>query len=49
MATETGTAKKAYEAPRLTELGSLHGATLQGKHGPQCDVSCFHNTSVSHH
>ena len=40
-------AKKPYLAPVLVELGSLHGLTLQVKVGPLCDLSCYHETSVS--
>lgn len=39
--------KKLYQAPALVELGSLHGLTLEVKLGPLCDVSCYHETSVS--
>jgi hypothetical protein len=38
--------RKAYVAPVLVELGSLHGLTLQTKEGPVCDITCFHSTSV---
>ena len=38
--------KKAYEAPVIVALGSLHGLT-QLKAGPICDINCFHNTSAS--
>lgn len=48
IAAETSS-KKAYVAPKLTELGSLHGSTMHAKVGPRCDISCFHNASVSHH
>jgi len=35
---------KAYEAPALVELGSLHGLTLQVKQGPVCDLTCLHSS-----
>lgn len=43
----TDVVKQTYEAPRIVELGSLHGLTLQVKVGPNCDVNCFHSTSAS--
>ena len=39
--------KKPYEAPVVVELGSLHGLTQVVKVGPNCDITCFHNTSAS--
>lgn len=40
-------ARKAYEAPALVELGSLHELTLQPKSGPICDTAaCFHQSSI---
>jgi hypothetical protein len=40
-------AKKPYESPKIVQLGTLHQLTLREKIGPNCDVSCFHNTSSS--
>jgi len=42
------TAKKPYESPKLVELGTLHGVTLQTtKTGANCDLTCFHHGSMS--
>ena len=42
----TKSEKKVYETPVVVELGSLHGLTQIVKVGPNCDVTCFHNTSA---
>ena len=40
-------ALKAYEAPVVIELGSLHELTLELKTGRLCDLTCLHHGSVS--
>ncbi len=40
-------ALKAYEAPVLIELGSLHELTLELKTGRLCDLTCLHHGSMS--
>ena len=40
-------ALKAYEAPAIVELGSLHELTLELKMGRLCDLTCLHHGSIS--
>ena len=37
--------RKAYEAPAVRVLGSLHELTLNAKTGARCDVTCYHHGS----
>lgn len=39
--------KKPYQSPKLVELGTLHGVTLDTKTGANCDLTCFHHGSLS--
>lgn len=38
-------AKRAYEAPAVVVLGSLHQLTLDAKLGSTCDITCYHQGS----
>ena len=40
-----GDARRAYEAPVVRVLGSLHELTLSTKTGALCDVTCYHHGS----
>jgi hypothetical protein len=37
--------RKAYEAPVIFVLGTLHELTLDTKVGAHCDITCYHHGS----
>ena len=38
-------ARKAYKAPVISVLGTLHELTLDTKVGAHCDITCYHHGS----